>query len=346
MAITLAGNASWSTCNGGNPPGATDDIYLNGYALTLDGGNNATYTCNTIKARASNGTTLANGTINPGASTPYTLACRLFAGVQSLLTNPVGSTITSLLYAEGGSTSRHGVVNNGTITTVTGCKGTQAATQNTSYGVSNTATGVITTLVSATGGAGAGACPGCYNAGTITTVQLATGGSGGTGNYGLHNEYGSIGTVTSAVGDSGTSSYGVYHSGGTITTVTSCTGGSGTDALGIYVQHGAITNPVGVVKGGSHITAFGFGRYPLGVGGVIGIASVDLTGVAAPIGIKNLRLCAGVAMGGVNLAGNAAVVCVDSAGVAAAADVRSGTPRYTGGPNGTLPAFTSIWALR
>ena len=49
--IILTSAANWSTCKSGGPPAADDSIYLNGtFALTLDGADNATYTCVLIKA--------------------------------------------------------------------------------------------------------------------------------------------------------------------------------------------------------------------------------------------------------------------------------------------------------
>jgi hypothetical protein len=88
--IVLAGNANWTTCNGGNPPGATDNIYLNGHGLNLNGA--GPFTCALIAAVAANGTTptLGDITFTDGA----TINANLQAGTSPAMILLGGSSLT------------------------------------------------------------------------------------------------------------------------------------------------------------------------------------------------------------------------------------------------------------
>ena len=173
--IVLGGDANWSTCKAGGPPGATDNIYLNGHTLNLDGANASTYTCALIKAAQANGTTLTNSIVALGNAIS-TISANLFSGTtNSLITLAGNKTLTingslqagtiSVLNISAGSNT---VAVNGTAT------GGSAAG---AYGilVSADTTFSVTNLV---GGSFAGADGLFLNAANaVVTVTLLKGGS-------------------------------------------------------------------------------------------------------------------------------------------------------------------------
>lgn len=181
--IVLAANANWSTCNGGGPPGATDNIYLNGWTLTLDAG---TCTCALIRACASNGSTATGGTVV--APTGTVINANLFAGTDVLLTLSANTSVTI----------------NGTAT---------AGATALKHCVYLTSASAAVALAAAVGGSAA-VC-GCFVSNGTATIGTATGGSA----VGAHGCYFNNGTATIGMtkGGSVVGASGVMQIGGTLT---------------------------------------------------------------------------------------------------------------------------------
>jgi hypothetical protein len=282
--IPITGNANWSTCSGGGPPGATDDINIQGaFALTLDTSPSEIYTCNTIVAIS--GTTKTSGYINPGAKNNYTLRAKLYAGARHMLANPTGITIVELTEVHGGNTSKYGCFNSGTITTL-----------GAAYGSDNLNG------------------PGCQNVGTIGTVSYCKGGTGGTPGIGVVNGVGGtitaiteavggdvagctnlfgenvIGTIGTAQGGTTMAGHGVDNAvGGTISNVVTAIGGSTRGAWGIKCPHTSTT--IGTAKAGTVSGTPGVVYdFSLNLGLVmdINITNFDQGGVGPQWGIKSV----------------------------------------------------------
>src|ERR1035437_1583164 len=85
IVLTKANN--WSTCsngaNTGNAPGASDNIFLNGQTLTLDGGNDSTYTCGSISG-TTNGATASAGQVTSG-NAKITIAGNIVGGNDNMI---------------------------------------------------------------------------------------------------------------------------------------------------------------------------------------------------------------------------------------------------------------------
>lgn len=224
--ITLAANADWTTCNGGSPPGASDNVYLNNYDLTLDGA--GPFTCSKIAARAADGTTKTDGKIIVGSGVTITINADQYAGTEDLLTlTDQDVTCTGTTYGGDGSTD---------------------------YGVQVSGTAVFRGNVSGdtTGGSGRGAY---VNGGTL--IGDCTGGSASS-SYGAYT--GSVGgTVTGTfTGGSGVNAYGILAQ-----YLTICTGNAvAGSAHGAYITNGGILNGNSIAGAtanayGSYVTAGG-----------------------------------------------------------------------------------------
>jgi len=183
--ITLNINSNWSTCSDGNntgsAPGATDNIYLNGYSLTLDGALPATFTCANIKAVASDGTTPTAGTVVVNSGTT-TIVGNLYAGGAVLLSQTTGKHVVLTGNATGGTGNNIHCVSVGTA---------NFSCVNANGGSGNGAAGVVAASTAA----------------SITISGISTGGSG----INSHGCYASIGTwsVASAKGGTHASACGV-----------------------------------------------------------------------------------------------------------------------------------------
>jgi hypothetical protein len=173
--ITLAINSNWSTCSDGNntgsAPGASDNVYLNGYALTLDA---ATCTCALIKACQSNGTTFTTGTIVPGIF--ETLNANLWAGLDTLMIPTAGTRVINGTVTGGSTTNKYGIhVYNGgvnlTITSAMGGSGYYA------YGLYVVSGDAVVSVQNATGGSQYAAHGVNIDIAVSATIGVAKGGS-------------------------------------------------------------------------------------------------------------------------------------------------------------------------
>jgi hypothetical protein len=215
--ITLGENALWSTCNGGSPPGVTDNIYLNGYTLTLDGANASTYTCATIKGRASNGTTHTAGNLILANATS-TIVASLSAGTIYMV-DMAGKALTVTGNIYGGS----GGANNPCIKCSSGAN--SLAINGDIYGgsVAVNSRGVY------------------FSGGTVTfTVTGTVTGGSYTNCQGLYLEIAMTITVATAVGGSAGGAHGIQlNTTGTDVTVAMAKGGTGaTPPCGVFALWG------------------------------------------------------------------------------------------------------------
>jgi hypothetical protein len=357
--ITLAANADWSTCNGGSPPGATDEIRLATFCLTLDA---ATCTCATIKAVAADGTTPTAGTLDFDICTE--LNADVYAGTAALFT-----FTTETVIINGRVTGRttgagtYGMYVNGatadvTITEVYGgsagyCYGvrlnngilrvtTASATTSTAYGVNQTGGNLY--LTNAVGGNGSGALSACTITGTgsgTATIMNATGATGAAYSNGVGvSNPNVVVTVTNATG--GNSSVmgiaaGVYCDGASNVTITNVTGGGSVNGFGYYSSSSLSNCTIGVVKGGSVGPGVGWT-----FAGTISIASIDHTGTGPAFGgVGNIKITDGNLLIFQDADGNAKTFYGDSE-MPAEADVRLGTDYGLTDFTGTLPPFRPI----
>jgi len=323
IVLVAAGNGTaanaWSTCNSGSPPAAGDLIYLsnNGCILALDGGDGATYTCASIRARTTGGG-YTSGSINHNNYTNYTLACDLYGGSvgTTLLTNPAGKNIISIGKIYGGHATTAGVVAGaGTIGSITGCYGGTASSSMalfvtgtvgsigeciaSNYLCASVSANITTGVTLARGGSGTNAhgirVGGGFKIASITTAE----GGSGTGACGVRGDYGNIGDVGTATGGSGTNAYGVTISGSSVyrlDTVTTAQGGIGPGAHGVYVDVAYTCKGIGTAIGGGNATAYGVlcrGTLTNGVttakgGTVAGAHGVVVYGHTSTVDISNL----------------------------------------------------------
>jgi hypothetical protein len=88
--LTSGTTTAWSSLS----PAAGDNIYLNGGTLSLDGADASTYTCGSIKATASNGSTITAGEITLTNATSTISAGTLQSGSAALIKPVAGKTLT------------------------------------------------------------------------------------------------------------------------------------------------------------------------------------------------------------------------------------------------------------
>ena len=221
-AVTNGNSNAGATWNGGVVPTSTQDVFANGFTVTVNASTewkSANTTAGTT-AVAGGGFTLSNGvtlTLNGGTgnATAGSSNCVTYSGTSgnsaTLIGNPIGSSTTATRFGiinassgtlnitgspTGGSqTAAVGAVNNaaGRINLTgspTGGSGTNAT------GMQNTGSGVVEITGSSIGGSAAGTS-GVINAGsgTCTISDNATGGTNATA-YGANNN--STGTLTVA----------------------------------------------------------------------------------------------------------------------------------------------------
>lgn len=224
--------SSTATWNGGTLPAVDDDIYANGFTVTVDSNRTA------LTVRTTAGTTaVAGGTFNITSGVTLTLTgsganaiagsstCCIFSGsspaTATLIGNPAGSQT---------SANRWGINNqgSGTLNVIGNPVG---GAQATSHGAINSTSGILNITGNPVGGSSSTA-NGCRNISTGTMNIVGTP-QGGTAAAGAHWVAGS-GTVTdSAIGGSGSASTGVTNAGtGTVTISGNATGGSNATAYG------------------------------------------------------------------------------------------------------------------
>jgi fibronectin-binding autotransporter adhesin len=255
--ITLTVDSNWSTCsngtNTGSAPGSTDNIYLNGHALNMDGANSSTYTCTSISA-TTNGSTPSAGTITL-ANAVSTITASITAGTGTLLTVGTSKTLTiNGTVTAGSSSGASGILMSATTSNVTVTTTVGSATQSNAYGLYvNGADGGTLSVTNANGGA----------TGHGTRINQS-------GTYAITNANGGGNGAAGVIATSG------YNTGLTIGTAT---GGSGPNAPGLQLVTGSAT--IGVAKGGSNATSPGASNQGMS-GGILTVNGTDLTGTGYP----------------------------------------------------------------
>lgn len=206
-------------------PGAGDDVYANGYTVTVD----ISPTVLSVRTTAGSVAVAGGGfTLNNGV----TLTCTGAGAVA-------GSTTCVTYWGAGGNSATF-------VGAVTG-----SATTSSRYGAQNSSTGTLNVTGDVTGGNGATRI-GVDNAsyGTVNITGNVSGGSGtGSSAYGARNAAGGtlnvVGDVTGGTGTNG-ATYGVNNS-GTLAVTGNVSGGGGTGAAtyGVVTISGAFTTVTG-----------------------------------------------------------------------------------------------------
>jgi hypothetical protein len=339
--------------------GATDTIFLTdtGATLTLDGAEDATYTCAAVKCA--------------GPATP--LVYDKHGHIAITTATGVGPTLNFEMYA-GCAFAAMLPLTSGTIKSI---KKVVGGSYFNSTGITASVGTFITEVVEAVGGSSPFGTYGVHNSGTIALVKLAKGGSADT-SAGIFNAYnytiarvnltrgsathaaagitnsGTITLLDSTIGGDISGSHGSEQQSvmgpATITTLTRCEGGSVTGAYGIY-NDSIITNPIGTAKGGTNanpalcITAFGIVSLSPNA---ISINTVDNTGTCPAVGLHAaLRLPAHAWVGSYDAAGTAAQVHIPTGTVVSPAGVLENLPRWSGSSSlGTYVAINADNALK
>lgn len=295
--VIVSSSSNWSECKSGGAPAAGDSLYLqDGVTLTLDGANDSLYTCALIRACVS----ASNTTTTTGIIALQNATSRIAANLHAGKTNHLLTVATGkTVTMQSGTTVTGGDTNAVRVTGGT-CTVITAVGGNNTSGV--TITSGTLTVTNANGSPDYAGGIGVTVAGGTATITNANGGSKSNAN-GV-TTYGTC-TVTTATGGSATGAHGVNVTGGTLT-VSSAVGGSHASAAGVYFSAATIT-----VTATTEGTGPGFsqGTTKLGTSPIVTAKNSD---------------------------GSANVQLIRADTVAAAADVRSGTPRYTGGTNGTM----------
>jgi len=247
--------ATWST---GSVPTSTQDVFANGFTVTVNASTewkSANTTAGTT-AVAGGGFTLSNGvtlTLNGGSgnATAGSTTCITYSGTSgnsaTLIGNPVGSATTG---------SRYGATNtsSGTLNITGNPTGGAAAS---AFGVLNNSTGTVNVTGNPAAGAGS-AASGTRNASTgnlnITGSMTAPSSSGMAAYWAAGG-----GTVTGNItGGSGSSSSGLQNAGsGTVNVIGNVTGGSAASAVGALNSASGTITVSGNSTGGSNATAYG-----------------------------------------------------------------------------------------
>jgi len=252
------GNANaTATWNGGTLPAIDDDVYANGFTVTVNVNTHwkNAYTLAGTTAVAGGGFTLSNGvtlTLNNGngEARAGSTTCVTFAGTTgnsaTLIGHPIGSATTG---------SRYGVSNtsSGTLNITGNPTGGAAAS---AFGVLNNSTGTVNVTGNPSAGAGS-ASAGTRNAstGTLNITGTVTGNAAGMAAYWASGGGTVTGTVT---GGTASSTSGLQNAGsGTITIVGSVVGGSAAIAIGPLNSSSGTITVTGNATGGSNATAYG-----------------------------------------------------------------------------------------
>jgi hypothetical protein len=289
------GDGTYTYIVGGTPL-AGDTVYLGttgstGYALTLDGANNSTYTCTLIQA--SNGTTANSGTIVLGNAISI-LASSIVGGTSNMITM-TGQTLSVINVSTGVTNASVSVilVNSGTNSlTITGNISSANGQGSSTIGLRfDGGTNTFSFGGNATGGIG----PAIYqNTNTSFNVGTATGGTGG-GGHGIVLRGNATVNVTTAIG--GSAAAGVQIGNGTTTypilNVTNATGSSGAPGVLAYFGVTTVTTATGCVGGFPGVICGLFGST---VSPTVVINGTNLLVLAPPVGYTfgSLRVTGGV----------------------------------------------------
>lgn len=271
-AVATGNWSSPSTWNGGTLPAIDDDVYANGFTVTVDS-NRAALTVRTTAgttAVAGGGFTLANGVTltltGPGGNAiAGSSNCVSFSGTgansATLIGNPIGSATTA---------SRYGAVNTSTGTlNITG-NPTGSSTSN-SIGCINSSTGTINVIGNPTGSTGANS-HGVTNSsvGVINVTGTPVPGVGSGANGIRNNSVGTINLVGNATG--GSVNAAVFYLGGSGSITGTVTGGSASAATGVTNAGAGTVTVSGDAVGGSNATAYGASNTGTGTLTVAGTA--------------------------------------------------------------------------
>lgn len=189
---------NWSdtaTWNGGTLPTSSDDVYANGFTVTID------QDITVLSLRTGAGTTaVAGGGFT--FSTVRTINADIRAGTSICLTCTLGTvtninTINGNIFGGTGGSGNPGFRQQGSSTTNVIGNVTGGTGGNTNYGIWNSGSGVVNITGAVTGGGGANNY-GAYNqgaSGIINIVGDVTGGTNATA-YGVFNNQGSTIDIT------------------------------------------------------------------------------------------------------------------------------------------------------
>ena len=219
-------NGNWSstsTWNGGTLPTAADDVYADGFTVTI----NQNVTVLSVRTtQRSGGSAGGSFTLNAG----FTLTANAVAGTSVCVTFSSASPNSAAIIGNctGGSTSNaHGAQNSssGTLTVTGNCTG---GSGDSADGVRNSSSGTTSITGNCNGGTFINSI-GARNAstGTLTITGNCTGGSG-FNCMGARNDSGGTLTITgNCTGGSAGNTWGAQNaSTGTLTITGNCTGGS------------------------------------------------------------------------------------------------------------------------
>lgn len=219
--------SSTSTWDGGTLPSSTDDVYANGFTVTID----QDITANTLRTTSGTGITAGGGFViasgSPVVTIPGGLNATLYNGVNTsyILTISGGTPTINANATAGNQTARHAV-------NITG--------------------GTVTWVGSATGGSAVASVYGIVvNAATLNLTGAVAGGS--TGAAILVNHASAVVNVTGNVTTgNGSSGYGIHvFAAGTLVVNGNVTGGSSNGAYGINIAAAAAVTINGNVTGGT-----------------------------------------------------------------------------------------------
>jgi hypothetical protein len=318
--ITLTVPSAWSTCsdntNTGTTPGATDNIYLNGYNLTLDGPNGSTYTCASIRGTTGDGVTPALGNIIP-SNASSTINANLTAGTTTSFVTTGGKTLAVNGNCVGGSSGNSKMFN-----------------------VSGTSTLIVTGDI--TGGSATSAV-GISSSGTGNSVTVTGTVMGGTAlnATGVLFGNGDTGSIGHAIGSGTASAAGVSISAGANVLVTIAEGGGALGAHGVSVSAAGIVT-VETAKGGT--VAGVYGVTSTSTASTIILDGTDLTGTGYPVAtLGMLQVAAGVVL---QFSDQSSNLLPFYSGVISANFVLAGHTNYAGGSPGlvVLPGVGDVRA--
>lgn len=247
-------NGNWSntaTWNGGTLPTSADDVFADGFTVTID----QTITVLSIRTTQRSGGTAGGGFTVSGA---HTINAICIAGTTTCLTSTAtsGTTVTVNGNSTGGSViNAHGINNSSTGTvivtgTITG--GTVNSTTP-AAGLFNNTTGAVTIVGNVQAGLSSGN-HGVYNngAGAVTITGSVTGGGGGAQGF-FNNGAGTVtitGNITggSAGGQNSTfPGYGIFNNAnGAVNITGNCSSGTGANGF-IAGLYNASTGPVSII---------------------------------------------------------------------------------------------------
>jgi hypothetical protein len=283
-AVATGNWSSTATWNGGTLPATTDDVYANGFTVTVD----SNRTANTVRTTA--GTTAVAGggfTLSNGVTLTLTgSGSNAIAGASNCVTysNTSGNSATLIGNPSGSNTTtnRWGAANtsSGTLN-ITGTP--SGGSQVNAYGAINNSSGIINITGSPIGGAGSGADGVRASSGTVNIIGTPTGGAG-TGGHGV--QY--TGTTSGAITGNPTGAVGggcVFASSGTLSITGSPVGGSTGAGVGVLNSATGTVNISGNATGGTHALAYGASNTGTGTLTVAGTAiSATAPGVNGAVG--------------------------------------------------------------